>query len=229
MVESEVESTLLRVMDVPAVSMGILYWLSQLFASKSFLNGPFLFSCYPVFLKLLRHAMDHYVAQWPTVFSVLITALRAHPESNPSNPIKVLELKRHALREMVVLMTSGYVLPVLSFMEAHTHVLDQALLRAFVQFVIARICPPYSRPFIRAWTQLLIDPKVVMALKSSSTDTKMRLQAFAQHCHDLKDAMTTMMMTQEGPPGYAGMSSSTSSMVIVAHLKTFLDQYLIMA
>ncbi|EQC37456.1 hypothetical protein SDRG_05059 [Saprolegnia diclina VS20] len=180
--ESEAIEKVLRTMETPVVAMGVLHWLSRLLESKSFLNGPFLHACFPVFLKLLRHDIALHMAQWPTVFNVLVKALMCQPESNP---VKVLELKRETLRCMVHLMTCGYVLPVLHFIVQNTDALDQALLRNFVQLVLSRIAPPFSERFVTEWTTVLVHPKVLLALKSCPTDTKAKLQQYAAYCADL--------------------------------------------
>ncbi|OQR84623.1 negative elongation factor [Achlya hypogyna] len=179
--ESEAVEKLQRAMETPVVAMGVLHWLSRLLESKSFLNGPFLHACFPVFLKLLRHDVELHMVQWPTVFRVLVKALMCQPESNP---VKVLELKRETLRCMVHLMTCGYVLPVLHFILRSTDALDQALLRNFVQLVHARIAAPFSDRFVGEWTKVLVHPKVLLALKSCPTDTKAKLAHFATYCAD---------------------------------------------
>ncbi|KAF0695968.1 Aste57867_13240 [Aphanomyces stellatus] len=181
--ESEVVEKLIRTMEYPAASMGILHWLKLLLESKHFYNGPFLHAAFPVFLRLLRHAIQAHVAQWPTVFQVLVTSLRLQPDSNP---VKVLDMKKETLRCMVHLMTCGYVFPVLHFISTHTDELDQALLRNFIQFVLVRVSPPYSTRFAIELCRVLLHTKVLQALRTCPPDTKTKLKEFAHACQSEK-------------------------------------------
>ncbi|CAK4102669.1 unnamed protein product [Aphanomyces euteiches] len=182
--EAEAVEKLIRGMEFPVVSMGILHWLQLLMESVQFYNGPFFHAAFPVFLTILRHAILLHQAQWPTVFQVLVIALRLNPDANP---VKVLEMKKETLRCMVHLMTCGYVFPVLHFMSTNTDEFDQALLRNFVQLVFARIAPPYSNRFTLAWCTLLLHPKVVQALRTCPAETKAKLKEFSHAVQSRKD------------------------------------------
>jgi len=81
--QSEVVEKLISIMDIPAVSMGVLHWLNILLESKGFYNSTLLHACFPAFLRLLRVCIECHVAQWPVVLQVLVTSLRLHPDTNP--------------------------------------------------------------------------------------------------------------------------------------------------
>ncbi|RHY34418.1 hypothetical protein DYB32_001350 [Aphanomyces invadans] len=185
--ESDAVDKLVRSMAIPVVSMGILHWLQLLLASKTFYNGPFFHAAFPVLLNLLRQAISLHVAQWPTVFQVLVTAVRLQPESNP---VKVLETKKETLRCLVHLMTCGYIFPVLHFIATQTDDLDQALLRNFIQLVLARIAPPYSLRFTTALSRILVHPKVSQALRTCPAETKTKLKEFVHVCQ-AEDGLAT--------------------------------------
>ena len=182
MSQSSVVFDLSQLMQVPVVSMGVLHWIVQASHSPTFHNSSLFLACFPSFLKLIRVAVDtHMPFQWPTCFQLLVDFLELKPDLN--NPVKALDLKRDVLRSMVHLMTRGYVLPVLRYVIAQTAALDQALLRNFVSFVMARISGPFSPGFSTCWIQLLMHPKVQNALRvTCPADTRKELVAFGRSC-----------------------------------------------
>ncbi|KAG6617862.1 putative negative elongation factor [Phytophthora cinnamomi] len=198
--QSGVVDKLISVMSVPVVSMGVLHWLEVILTSPGLFSSTPLHICFPSLLRILKASIKLHVAQWPIAFSVLVTSLRLHPDTNP---VKALELKRETLRCMVFMITSGYVLPVLEFVFTNTLELDQALLRNFITMLFSRIAPPFSPKFSVALTKILTHPKVQTAIKSCPPESKMKLRGFVSFCNKnssmlSSDQLHSLTLIQEG-------------------------------
>ncbi|CAM0139852.1 unnamed protein product [Umbelopsis sp. WA50703] len=133
-------TTLLDLMDVPIVSMALLYWISYLLTETSWYETYYRSAVVPVPHQILEEIAHRHPLQRPFVFEVLKKNLTV--EVKNLSPEIMMALRKTLLDRMIYLAQLGYVLPVLKYIKRISSSIDESLI------ILDMAEPPYSDDFI---------------------------------------------------------------------------------
>ncbi|KAL7452957.1 hypothetical protein ACHAWC_004657, partial [Mediolabrus comicus] len=163
----------------PVIAQGALIWAKELASSPDFVNTAAYPTLSPCMLSLARIiSLHHPLARSAALDLSLIFV--GHSNSDISHQ-KMESIKEQCLRLMLLLLTKGLCLEVISAVKGKlrkngTSELDSALIRYFVSGVLDIIQPPFTVPFCKSFCDLLVERQCIDALKSQHFDTSRRAQ-----------------------------------------------------
>lgn len=179
----------------PVVSMGMLSWISSKLLAREFYSSSYYHTSAPIYLHLLKEVPKLYSAwllscisgqiscrQPPQRDRVLRLVERCLELDTDLDPLAAVEARKRLLEVLVVVVGTGYVLPVLAQVERWALHLDPALVRHFALQLLDLVAPPYSTAFLRPMVRLLALGITAEYLRSASDASKQPLNAFLEHC-----------------------------------------------
>ncbi|XP_073233428.1 negative elongation factor D-like [Porites lutea] len=161
----------------PVVAMGLLKWVDCTVSDPSFFK--LLTDSTPVHLALLDEISSCHVLQHRLVLNVLI---RLFESPTPLDTLVELEFKKTVLDRMIHLLSRGYVVAVISYINSclEKQNTDNSLIRHFVTEVLEMIAPPYSPEFIQLFLPIVRNEEITGRLRSADRTDDVSL--FLAHC-----------------------------------------------
>ncbi|KAG2175451.1 hypothetical protein INT43_001098 [Umbelopsis isabellina] len=139
-------TTILDLMDVPIVSMALLYWISYLLTETSWYETYYRSAVVPVPHQILEEIAHRHPLQRPFVFEVLKKNLTV--EVKNLSPEIMMALRKTLLDRMIYLAQLGFVLPVLKYIKRISSSIDESLIVHTLKMILDMAEPPYSDEFI---------------------------------------------------------------------------------
>ncbi|CAH3042766.1 unnamed protein product, partial [Pocillopora meandrina] len=148
----------------PVVAMGLLKWVDCTVCDPSFFK--LLTDSTPVHLALLDEISSCHALQHRLVLNVLI---RLFESPTPLDTLVELEFKKTVLDRMIHLLSRGYVIPVISYINSclEKQNTDNSLIRHFVTEVLEMIAPPYSTEFVQLFLPIVRNEEITGRLRSA--------------------------------------------------------------
>jgi TH1 protein/WW domain len=172
------------------VGLGVVMWAREFTQGIDYASSASFPTLSPSILSLVRLvAMKHPFARADAI-QIGLTFLH-HTNSDISYQ-KVNSIKETALRLLILLLTKGEIVPVLSSitnrMKAGSSDMDASLIRYFVSGILEVVRPPLSPVFVRMFGKMLMAPKAVDAIKSSyfAQENKQQLATLLGSTTDLR-------------------------------------------
>lgn len=161
----------------PVVAMGLLKWVDFTVSDPSFFK--LLTDSTPVHLALLDEISSCHSLPHRLVHNVLI---RLFESPTPLDTLVELEFKKTVLDRMIHLLSRGYVMPVISYINSclKKQNTDNSLIRHFVTEVLEMIAPPYSSEFIQVFLPIVRNEKITGRLRNADQTDDVSL--FVAHC-----------------------------------------------
>jgi negative elongation factor C/D len=166
-------------MQYPVVSMGMLSWISSKLLAREFYSSSYYHTSAPIYLHLLKEISCRQPPQRGRVLRLVEQCLELDTDLDP---LAAVEARKRLLEVLVVVVGTGYVLPVLAQVERWALHLDPALVRHFALQLLDLVAPPYSSAFLRPMVRLLALGITAEYLRSASEPSKQPLNAFLEHC-----------------------------------------------
>lgn len=139
-------TTILDLMDVPIVSMALLYWISYLLTETSWYETYYRSAVVPVPHQILEEIAHRHPLQRPFVFEVLKKNLTV--EVKNLSPEIMMALRKTLLDRMIYLVQLGFVLPVLKYIKRISSSIDESLIVHTLKMILDMAEPPYTDEFI---------------------------------------------------------------------------------
>ncbi|KAL9974128.1 hypothetical protein ACROYT_G011129 [Oculina patagonica] len=161
----------------PVVAMGLLKWVDCTVCDPSFFK--LLTDSTPVHLALLDEISSCHALQHRLVLNVLI---RLFESPTPLDTLVELEFKKTVLDRMIHLLSRGYVVPVISYINSclEKQNTDNSLIRHFVTEVLEMIAPPYSNEFVQLFLPIVRNEEITGRLRNADRTDDVSL--FLGHC-----------------------------------------------
>ncbi|KXJ05783.1 Negative elongation factor C/D, partial [Exaiptasia diaphana] len=169
--------TLFQCIRYPVVAMGILKWVDYTVSDPSFFK--LMTDSTPVHLSLLDELVTCHPLQHRLVLNLLI---RLFESPTPLDTLVELEFKKTVLDRMVHMLSRGYVIPVISYINKcmKGQDTDNSLIRHFVTEVLEMIAPPYSPEFIQLFLPIVQNKHITGKLRKNEGSDD--VSAFIAHC-----------------------------------------------
>mmetsp|Transcript_12948 Transcript_12948/g.30449 ORF Transcript_12948/g.30449 Transcript_12948/m.30449 type:complete len:148 (-) Transcript_12948:301-744(-) len=117
-------------------------------------------------LQLAQFVVDEHPLQRPVVLKFLEVVL--------TSKFVAEALQKDAAQVLVYLMTTGFVHPILKFMDVSSDRLQPAVALALATHVASVVSPPYSRPFVEGMAAFLHKPVVLENLQPEKLSDEKR-------------------------------------------------------
>lgn len=163
----------------PVVAIGIIKWVELIILDPSYfkLNTDGV----PIHLILLDEIVQGHKLLHDRVLNLLIK-LFLTSFTDLDNLVQ-LQIKKTIIDRMINLMTKGYVIPVVAFLNKcwKDQDTDISLIRHFVMEVLEMIGPPYTHEFVNLFIPLINNEYISSFLK---TDEQKIVQEFLSYCKE---------------------------------------------
>lgn len=165
---------------VPVVGKGIMRWIYNTLTQPNY----FLINTEhtPIHLILLDEIATSHFLLHKEIFTILVKLFEF--QFNDINDIFRLNLKKTILDRLVHLLSCGFVLPVISFVNSSFEgtSTDVSLIRHFVSEVLDMIAPPYTQEFVSAFYPLTENKSISEPLVTANKNDP--ISEFIKHCQN---------------------------------------------
>ncbi|RHZ50621.1 hypothetical protein Glove_494g9 [Diversispora epigaea] len=172
---------LLVYIDTPIASMASIFWIKYLLRETSFYEKNFKFNEVPIPHLILEEIAFRHPYQRGHVFNAYKADLES---SHKLTPEVMTALKKQLLDRMIFLISIGYVMQVLMYIEKNMNKLDEKLVSYFVTKVLKMVSPPYSAEFYGTMLRLIEPIYVVL---EAGLETRPLIQKFLTDCPILEE------------------------------------------
>ena len=158
--QDSAEAQLRSHMRMPVVAAGVLAWM------LATVQKPINQTAMDTLLQLAQFVVDEHPLQRPVVLKFLEVVL--------TSKFVAEALQKDAAQVLVYLMTTGFVHPILKFMDVSSDRLQPAVALALATHVASAVSPPYSRPFVEGMAAFLHKPVVLENLQPEKLSDEKR-------------------------------------------------------
>eukprot|EP00804_Cyclotella_cryptica_P013920 CCRYP_002434-RA/>CCRYP_002434-RA protein AED:0.07 eAED:0.07 QI:141/0.85/0.87/1/1/1/8/45/929 len=178
------------------VAEGALIWAKELALGSEFVTTAGYPTLSPCVLSLARLICIHHPLSRPAVLDVSLIFM-SHSNREISHQ-KMQSIKEQCLRLMIWLSTQGMALSVICAvrekLEKGSSEMDSALVRYFMSCLLETVQPPFSLPFIRTLSGMLLERPCIDTLTSQLFDDHKRSQ-LSQLIVQFEEAFTAKNVT----------------------------------